>query len=132
MLEKEVTEIKNNYSVEILDLSAIEKIKNLLKENYKCTFKLSDKRNPYFNDLEVSKGDFVYKRILIGKDDVNFELKLASEFINIIHQRPLMPSEIESFNNKNFSRHWSINDKKILSLVKKGYIFEVKVSLRVL
>jgi hypothetical protein len=132
MSEKLISEIKIESIVEILEPSIVERVKAVLKENYNCTFKISDKRNPYFNDLEVSKGEFIYRRILIGKDDVNFEIKLVSEIVEIIHQRPLMPSEVESINNKNFVRMWSVNDRKALSLNKKGYLFEIKLSVRFL
>ena len=132
MIEKAVNEIKNESLVEVFDPTSIEKVKNLLKETYKCLFKTSDKRNPFFNDLEIAKGEFVYRRILIGKDDVNFELKLVSEIIELLHQRPLMPSEIESINSKNFSRSWSINDRKAFTIIKKGYLFELRISVRFL
>jgi hypothetical protein len=132
MTEKTISEIKSETLVDAFDPATIEKVKILLKENYKCTFKISDKRNPFFNDLEISKGEFVYKRILIGKDDVNFELKLLTEITEILCQRQLMPSEIESINNKNFTRVWGINDKKVLTIIKKGYLFEIRLSVRFL
>jgi hypothetical protein len=132
MSEKVISEIKSESIVDVLDSSAVDKVKTLLKDSYSCTFKISDKRNPFFNDLEVSKGEFIYRRILIGKEDVNFEVKLISEIVDLIHQRPLMPSEIESINKKFFTRSWAINDKKALVLVKKGYLFEIRLSVRFL
>jgi hypothetical protein len=132
MSEKVISESKSESIVEVLDSSFIDKVKNLLKDSYSCTFKVSDKRNPFFNDLEVSRGEFIYRRILIGKDDVNFEIKLISEIVDIIHQRPLMPSEIESINKKTFTRTWGVNDRKALILVKKGYLFEIRLSVRFL
>ena len=132
MIEKGVTEIKSESLVEVFDPTLIEKVKNLLKESYKCTFKISDKRNPFFNDLEVSKGEFVYRRILIGKDDVNFELKLVSEIIQLFHQRALMPSETEAIHTKNFTRSWSVNERKAFAIIKKGYLFELRFSVRFL
>lgn len=114
---------------EVVEAASIDKLKDFLKENYKWTFNTNDKKNPYFNQVEISKGELIYKRILFGKEDVNFELQITSELLEILNNRSLNLSEFEALNNKNFHKIWACSDRKILRTTKKGYSFEIGISL---
>lgn len=129
IIKNETLGINHEVSLEIAEQDGINQLKSLLKENYNCMFKSSDKRNSYFNDVEIAKGEFIYKRVLIGKEDVNFELKIISEILAVLNGRTLMPNEMEAIKNKNFRKVWSCNEKKVLRLSKKGYIFELALSV---